>query len=148
MPDDGEWECVEMSGVVYCHSRGEVAGMTAGMMDLGWHCGLRRGAGGAADGERICVDLDADRPARPAWQRCRFELHVGMQQRSCTAAQAAQAQASLVGGACGAATSCPDGSRCSSGLCLPARPEPACWLDRDCGASARCVFGSCARSGA
>ena len=36
MPDDGEWECVEISGVVFCHSRVDGAGMQAGPIDLGW----------------------------------------------------------------------------------------------------------------
>ena len=155
MPDDGEWECVEMSGVVYCHSRGEAAGVAAGPRDLGWLCGARRE--GAA-GERVCVDFDADRPTPLAAGRCRFELHVGMQQRSCTVAPIAAAASvarvarvasvARVGSPCDASTSCPEGSACRAGLCLPARPEPACWLDGDCGLGARCTFGSCVRSGA
>jgi hypothetical protein len=140
MPDDGEWECVEISGVVYCHSRGSVAGMPDGPADLGWLCGPRRGS---RTGERVCVDFDADRPpqgalaAAPALQ-CRFEAHFGAPRRSCTPATKLQ-----VGSACTAASACPEGSRCSAGLCLPERPEPACFFDRECGARARCVFGSC-----
>jgi hypothetical protein len=140
MPDDGEWECVEISGVVFCRSRSLTAGMQAGPMDLGWTCGERRG--GAA-GERICVDLDADRPDDASRRHCRFEAHVGMPQRSCTSDRAP-----LVGDACSGDGGCPRGSRCQAGLCLPARPEPACWLDRDCGEDLRCVFGSCAKAGA
>jgi hypothetical protein len=140
MPDDGEWECVEISGVVFCHSRGAVAGMQTGPIDLGWSCGPRRGAD---EGERICVDLDPDRPDGGADRHCRFEPHFGAPQRSCTAARTL-----LVGDACQNSQACPAGSRCEVGLCLPARPEPACWLDRDCGAGARCVFGSCAKAGA
>lgn len=140
MPDDGEWECVEISGVVYCHSRGRGAGMQSGPMDLGWICGARRAA---VDDERICVDLDADRPDLKN-RRCRFEPHFGAPQRSCTTTQTR-----LVGDACGGdSPTCPAGSRCKAGLCLPARPEPACWLDRDCGEGLRCVFGSCAKAGA
>jgi hypothetical protein len=135
LPDDGEWDCVEISGVVFCHSRGSVAGMEAGPMDLGWQCGARRGS---SSGERICIDLDADRPSDPARQRCRYEPHFGAPQRSCTSAQTP-----LVGRACGPSRACPVGSDCSAGLCLPERPEPACWLDRDCGDGAQCVLGSC-----
>jgi hypothetical protein len=138
MPDDGEWECVEISGVVFCHSRGTVAGMQAGPMDLGWLCGPRRGA---APGERVCVDFDADRPSSAqvaTAQRCRFEPRFGAPARSCTA------DATLrVGSPCSPGSACPDGSRCSAGLCLPDRPEPGCFFDRECGAGARCVFGSC-----
>jgi hypothetical protein len=137
MPDDGEWECVEISGVVYCHSRGEGAGMPAGPRDLGWLCGARHG--GAA-GERVCVDFDADRP--PSTQagepHCRFEPRFGAPQRSCTPTRALQ-----VGSACSPPRACPDGSRCLEDLCLPERPEPSCFFDRDCGQGGRCVFGSC-----
>jgi hypothetical protein len=139
MPDDGEWECVEISGVVFCHSRGTLAGMQSGPLDLGWICGARRGR---TDGERICVDLDADRPDLTN-RRCRFEPHFGAPQRGCTPVQTL-----LVGDACTDSKACPAGSQCKAGLCLPARPEPACWLDRDCGEGARCVLGSCAKAGA
>lgn len=140
MPDDGEWECVEISGIVYCRSRSLFAGMQAGDMDLGWVCGARRGG---AEGERICVDLDADRPDDTSRRHCRFEAHFGAPQRSCT-----NDRAPLVGDACNDARACPHGSRCETGLCLPAQPEPGCWLDRDCGEGAQCVFGSCAKAGA
>lgn len=139
MPDDGEWECVEISGVVYCHSRGEAAGMQAGPSDLGWLCGPRHG--GAA-GERVCVDLDADRPPASARaggeQQCRFEARFGAPQRSCTPARGVQ-----LGSACTAASVCPEGTHCLEDLCLPERPEPSCFFDRDCGANRRCVLGSC-----
>lgn len=89
MPDDGEWECVDISGVAYCHSRGELAGMPSGPPDIGWLCGARRA--GAA-GERICVDFDADRPSDATTaQRCRYELQHGIARRSCTRASASSA---------------------------------------------------------
>jgi len=138
MPDDGEWECVEISGVVYCHSRGEGAGMQAGPMDLGWLCGPRRRG---APGERVCVDFDADRPSvahAAGDQSCRFEPHFGVARRSCTAARALR-----VGSPCSVSSACPDGSRCSAGACLPERPDPGCFFDHDCDGAARCVFGSC-----
>lgn len=139
MPDDGEWECVELSGIVYCHSRGVLAGAASGPMDLGWQCGARRGGG---EGERICVDLDPDRPPLATHRQCSFELRFGMQQRSCAATKGL-----IAGDACDGASACPDGTHCEAGLCLPARPDPACWLDRDCGAGSRCSLGSCAKAG-
>jgi hypothetical protein len=139
MPDDGEWECVEISGVVFCHSRGDMAGVEAGPLDLGWLCGPRRGS---TTGERVCSDLDADRPRLGASPRCRYEPQFGAFQRSCTTAETP-----VVGDGCSPGIGCPDGSRCHAGVCLPARPEPACWLDGDCGTGARCVFGSCAGAG-
>lgn len=139
MPDDGEWECVELSGAVYCHSRGPVAGMAPGPMDLGWLCGARRGA---TDGERICVDLDPDRPALATHRACRFELHFGVQRRSCT-----PGDTPIIGDACAGSAACPSGSHCQKGLCLPARPQPGCWLDGDCGDGQRCVLGSCGKAG-
>jgi hypothetical protein len=148
LPDDGEWECVEMSGAVLCHSRGPVAGMQTGPMDLGWLCGARVGGNegarvGGNEGARICVDLDPDRPELATHRSCRFELRLGMQQRSCT-----RADKPIIGDACAASSACPSGSRCEAGLCLPARPEPACWLDRDCGEGSKCVLGTCAKAGA
>jgi hypothetical protein len=140
MPDDGEWECVEMSGVVFCHSRGPMAGVRTGPIDLGWLCGARRGA---SDGERICVDIDADRPELASHRQCRFELNFGVQRRSCTPGKAL-----IVGDACTDTAACPLGSSCEAGVCLPARPEPACWLDRDCGGVSRCVLGTCSKVGA
>jgi hypothetical protein len=140
MPDDGEWECVEISGVVFCRSRTPFAGMQPGPMDLGWMCGARRGG---TEGERICVDLDADRPDDESRKHCRFEAHFGAPQRSCTSERTA-----LIGDACTGAQPCPSGSRCELGSCLPAQPDPTCWIDRDCGEGGRCAFGSCVKAGA
>ncbi|HKU45059.1 MAG TPA: hypothetical protein VJR89_43165 [Polyangiales bacterium] len=140
LPDDGEWECVELSGIVYCHSRGPFAGLREGPLDLGWSCGPRRGS---ASGERVCVDLDADRPSGGAAYRCRFELAHGVAARSCVPTREL-----LAGSACSAAQRCPDGTSCRAGVCLPRRPRPACWLDGDCAAGERCELGTCARPGA
>jgi hypothetical protein len=140
MPDDGEWECVEISGVVFCRSRGRAAGMDEGPADLGWLCGARRAG---AEGERICVDLDPERPLAPnaARRHCRYELAWGTQVRSCTAGSSL-----IAGSPCRDASACPHDTQCNAGVCLPARPAPACWLDRDCGEGARCAFGSCVGS--
>ncbi|MET0389627.1 MAG: hypothetical protein ABW321_26880 [Polyangiales bacterium] len=137
MPDDGEWDCVEISGVVYCHSRGPAAGMRDGPLDLGWICGSRSGTA-ALEGERICVDLDADRPSDARFQRCRYEPHFGAPQRSCTAASEPRA-----GSFCSSSDTCPRGTTCQREHCLPPAPRPSCWLDADCGEHAACLFGSC-----
>lgn len=138
MPDDGEWECVEISGLVFCHSRGPMAGAARGPRDLGWLCGARRG-----HAEQICIDTDPDRPDDQRFRACRYEQRLGASIRSCSASRAP-----LVGDACSAESKCPKDSTCQDGWCLPRRPEPACWLDGDCGADSRCALGSCVSGGA
>ncbi len=128
MPDDGEWECADVHGVVVCHGGLAAAGAVPGPADLGWLCGSRR----SHPSERVCIDLSPDRPN--AELSCRFEAG----ERVCTARPE-----SRVGAACGV---CPAGSVCADGHCLPLEPKPECWLDRDCG-SGVCLFGSC-RGGA
>jgi hypothetical protein len=140
MPDDGEWECVEMSGLAYCHSRGLMAGVGRGPRDLGWVCGPRRGS---PDAEEICIDTDPDRPRDRRYRQCRYEQHMGATHRSCTPTRAL-----IIGDACDQASGCPADSRCQAGLCLPERPAPACWFDRDCDAPERCALGSCVPRGA
>ena len=141
MPDDGEWECVEMSGLTFCHSRGAMAGMATGPRDLGWLCGPRRGVAGG--GEEICVDTAPDRPEDSRFRHCRYEQRLGATVRSCGAGRG-----SLIGDPCSADASCPKDSSCQEELCLPRRPAPACWLDADCGSGARCALGSCVAGGA
>jgi hypothetical protein len=138
MPDDSEWDCVEMNGVVFCRGRADAAGIAAGPLDLGWLCGERRGV---TPLERICVDLDSDRPVGAAEFQCAFEYPHGQPQRVCVPASAPR-----IGSACGPTRPCPAAASCSDGRCLPARPEPACWYDKDCGAAAVCRWGSCERS--
>jgi len=141
MPDDGEWECVEMSGLTFCHSRGPMAGASHGPRDLGWLCGARRGV--ADGGEEICVDAAPDRPRDPSMRHCRYEQRLGATVRSC-----GPGRGLLIGDACSRKDACPKDSTCKEGLCLPRRPAPACWLDADCGAGARCALGSCVSGGA
>lgn len=144
MPDDAEWECVEMSGLAFCHSRGPMAGVAGGPRDLGWLCGPRRGTA-AKSGEEICVDTDPDRPTAAAYKHyrhCRYEQQLGASVRSCVAGRSA-----IIGDACSADSACPKDSRCQDGLCLPERPQPACWLDADCGQGARCALGTCVVAG-
>jgi hypothetical protein len=139
MPDDGEWECVEMAGVVFCHSRGDAAGIAPGAADSGWLCGLRRGG---ASAERVCVDFAPDRPNERERFVCAFEYARGQAQRVCT-----RAQTPSVGSACDAAHGCPAGAACSEGVCLPPRPSPACWFDQDCAAGSSCRWGTCGAGG-
>ena len=130
MPDDGEWECADFDGVVVCHRLSDAAGIEPGPKDPAWICGDRRG-----HGERVCVDLSPDRPGPEPWQ-CKFQYEPDVPARVCTAAGLP-----LFGRACG--SGCPFGTQCASGLCLPQRPSADCWLDADCGAGAKCAYGSC-----
>jgi hypothetical protein len=135
MPDDGEWDCVEMSGIVHCHRRAAAAGVADGPLDLGWLCGPRLGADPR---DRVCVDLDADRPSQDrAWQ-CRFEPFQGQSQRVCV-----PAREPALASTCQDSRGCPAAMRCSDRSCLPELPRPGCWYDRDCGAGAKCRWGSC-----
>jgi len=135
MPDDGEWECVEMEGIVFCHSRGDAAGIAPGPPDIGWLCGARHGT---AQGERVCVDLDPDRPSAADPRRCVFDYPSGAAQRVCT-----RASGPFAGGACGGARSCPRGMSCVSERCLPPGPAPSCWFDKDCEGGTHCRWGTC-----
>lgn len=141
MPDDGEWECVEIGGLTFCHSRGAMAGVARGPRDLGWLCGPRLAA--ADGGEEICVDTAPDRPGDPQFRHCRYEQRLGATVRSCGPGRGA-----IIGDVCRGGGACPKDSTCQEGLCLPRRPAPACWLDADCGAGARCALGSCVSGGA
>jgi hypothetical protein len=137
MPDDGEWECADIADIVVCHGGLHAAGVPPGGADAGYFCGPRRGAGAAA-GERVCVDLSPDLPDGAArGYRCGFEVRGGVV-RVCRRDGAARA----VTDACDAATACEPGLACTATRCLPALPDPACWLDRDCDHGA-CRFGSC-----
>ncbi len=131
MPDDGEWECAERSGVVVCR-RGIVAsGVVPGTPDPAWICGER------PSGEPICVDLSPDMPqgATTGW-RCHYQ-HGDSVQRLCERA----ADEALVGAPCG--EGCPDGARCVENVCVPPKPQPTCWQDTDCDEAKACRFGSC-----
>ena len=134
MPDDGEWECVEMDAVVFCRWRADAAGMVAGPADVGWLCGDRR----SHDGERVCIDLSPDRPGPETDWRCDFQYVGGDVTRRCR-----RPAGVVVGGTCSDALRCPSGSECVGGHCLPARPMPACWLDADCGHGVHCRWGTC-----
>ena len=132
MPDDGDWSCADMGGVAICHAGERAAGVAPAPtgVDVAWFCGARG----------ICVDLSPDFPDGDmvGW-RCRYEHEAGAR-RICERVAGAAHQLTDV---CDGRRPCLDGSLCIEGRCLPARPDPACWLDADCAGGARCRFGSC-----
>ena len=114
LPDDGEWECADLEGVVVCRSVAAAAGVVAGRPAAGWTCG--EGAGPEAGGRRICVDATPERPSPESW-RCHFAHNP--EQRVC------KRDANAV-------------------VATPrADVRPSCWLDVDCGDEKRCRFGAC-----
>ena len=135
MPDDGEWECIELEGVVMCRRGVKPAGVITGPSDQGWLCGARIGS---ETGERICVDFSPDLPAGAVrgW-RCRYD-HKRRERKICRLAPTGPA----LGAACDSARPCPDRLVCAVGRCLPAAPAVECWFDKDC-AGGLCRFGTC-----
>lgn len=132
LPDDGEWECVDLDGVVVCRGGAAPAGVVSGPPDPGWSCGDRR----TAVAERVCVDLAPDLPRGVARGfACSFDRGQSGA-RTCVKKEGAPA----IGAACGA---CPRGARCVQGRCLPLRPAPDCWVDIDCGPGGACLLGTC-----
>jgi len=130
-PDDGEWECLDVDGIVLCRGGEPAAGVVPGPPDEGWIC---RG-----EGERHCVDLAPDQPDDGTW-RCHFE---GAREgaRVCERSTTAEIGDRCVDGA----QRCPAGMRCAARVCVPsAAPQPSCWVDGDCGAGKRCLRGTCA----
>jgi hypothetical protein len=134
MPDDAEWECADLDGVVVCHRGEPAAGIVTGAPDPAFVCGDRRGK----KGDRVCVDFAPDRPKEPA--SCHFEHRAGEPARVCTAGGRGALTRPCAGG-------CPFGAACVSDTCLPLAPKPNCWLDQDCGSGERCGFGTCRKVG-
>jgi len=135
-PDDGTWECADLDGAVVCHGGAPPAGVVAGPPDVGWMCGPRRGS--AAGTDRVCVDYSPDFPSGDArgW-RCAF-THEHGERRVCRRDESAPA----IGAPCDDARGCKPGDRCLDRRCVPPRPQPSCWIDKDCGV-AKCFRGSC-----
>jgi hypothetical protein len=131
LPDDGEWECVDMVGASVCKGGDAPAGVVPGPPDQRWTCGAR-------GGERVCVDLAADFPGgdREGW-RCRYE-NAPRPRRLCLRDPAAH----HLGDPCEPRRPCVDGATCRDGRCVAPPPHPSCWLDADCGSGA-CRFGTC-----
>jgi hypothetical protein len=140
LPDDGDWSCADMSGAVVCVGGAAPAGVAAAAAAPGWFCDERRARDEAGDASaRVCVDLSPDYPdGEPARWRCHFD-NAPAPVRVCQGA----AEPRAVGAACAADAACPAGTACVSGRCLPPRPSPGCWSDRDCAAPERCQLGSC-----
>ncbi len=130
LPDDGQWECAAFDGAVLCHLLAPAAGVVAGPPDPAFICGTRRG-----HGERVCVDFSPDMPGPGAW-RCHFKHLGGVVERLCERGGHAP-----LGDACSGG--CKKGASCVGGHCLPLRPHPDCWFDKDCGAGQRCELGTC-----
>jgi len=135
VPDNGEWDCVDIAGVVYCRKVVAAAGVLAGPLEPGFACGTRRGEG---HGELICVDFAPDPAPLRVPYACSIGYSRGVAERVC-----APSSARRVGAACDGDSACPAGTRCVGGRCLPGYPRPACWLDGDCDGAQKCHFGSC-----
>ncbi len=118
VPDDGQWECIDLDGAVVCRGGAPSAGVVPGDADRGWICGARRGTP-----ERICIDFAPDLPPgeRRGW-RCLSE-HSGGERRLCVRDPLAPQ------------------------VRIPARVHPDCWLDQDCSPGETCLQGSCGTSG-
>jgi hypothetical protein len=133
LPDDGEWECVDMAGAAVCRGGDPPAGVVPGPPDGRWTCGVRAGAA-----ERICVDLRGDFPeGRAQGWRCHYQ-HPTRPVRRCRPDPAAH----QLGDPCAPRQPCVDGATCVQGRCVAPPPTPSCWLDTDCAGGA-CRFGSC-----
>lgn len=134
VPDDGEWTCAESAGATICTGGAlQPAGVPSPVTDSGWLCGNRAGSP-----DRVCVDFSPDLPTpHPERWQCQYE-GTSPQTRRCVV----NPDSPRLGASCSAKQPCVDGARCVRGLCLPAPPEPTCWLDSDC-ASRACRFGTC-----
>jgi len=135
VPDDGEWECIDLKGVAVCRRGVAPAGVVAGPPDRGWRCSARAGA---SPPERVCVDYSPDLPDDESSWRCRYE-HARGQQRICRRVR----KPARLGGVCDAQRSCPRHLSCAAGVCLPHRPDVSCWFDDDCGDGRVCRLGTC-----
>ncbi|MBN8613909.1 MAG: hypothetical protein J0L92_25150 [Deltaproteobacteria bacterium] len=141
LPDDGDWECMDQSGVVVCRGGHGAAGVHAGPADDTFVCGTI-----ARDEERrrVCVDAQPDLPSAEGWG-CRYERdHEGpfanADVRRCT-----RDGAPRLGARCDAQI-CPSGLVCREGRCALEREGlPECWLDDDCEGGTTCVLAHCSQ---
>lgn len=135
LPDDGEWECADLSGAVLCRGGATPAGVVRPGSDPGWFCGTRRGA---AAGDRLCLDLDPDYPSsQETGFQCWFEFTQAKLSRVCEPSALPR-----LGSRCGTEHDCPPETRCFSKVCLPPELTPDCWGNADC-AGGRCAYGRC-----
>jgi hypothetical protein len=128
MPDDNEWECVEIDGVAYCHMTAQASAVVAGHPDRGWICGQRKKTQAR---EPVCVDLSPDRPDARGY-KCSFQYTKFYPTRTCL-----RSDGPSVGGACKTNDGCPKDAACEAGRCIPPKPEANCWIDSDCAAGER-----------
>jgi hypothetical protein len=136
VPDAGEWTCADASGASLCLAGGVAAGVQAAREpEAGFSCGWRTAANEPS--QRLCIDFAPDFPDGVAenWN-CHYE-HDGEVTRVCK-----RERSRAIGADCTAGSTCPLGSKCLGGRCLPTQLRPTCWLDRDC-ASNQCRLGRC-----
>lgn len=133
LPDASEWECIDDLGALRCRRVAAAAGVPEGAPAPSFVCGARA----AGDGELICVDFSPDVPDSEH-RTCRVAHAFGRLQRVCR-----RGAGGGLGAECERPGACPDGTDCVAGRCLPPRPAPNCWYDRDCPLGARCRFGTC-----
>jgi hypothetical protein len=130
VPDDTDWECADVDGLVVCRDRAAPAGMVPGPGDLGWICGEGT--------PRVCIDLSPDRPGAGSYD-CRF-VHEPTMERVCR-----PKSTPILGSAC--RDRCPDGMSCVEGACVPsAIGAPDCWTHADCDQGERCTLAHCSPS--
>jgi hypothetical protein len=134
MPDDGEWSCSDVAGVVVCSELARAAGSLPAPSVQALVCGAGAGA-------RVCVDFSPDLPDERGQWRCRF-VHETRTVRECRPG----ADPGRPGAECEPAGPCMDGLLCVNGRCLPERPSPSCATDREC-PSGSCRFGTCRKGG-
>lgn len=128
LPDDADWECADVEGLVVCRDRPGPAGAVRGPPELGWICSEERTP-------RICIDLDPDRPGAGSYD-CSY-AHEPAIERRCRAIEAPS-----LGSPCRG--ECPEGMRCAGGACIPdAIAPPDCWTSADCHDGQRCVLARC-----
>lgn len=140
LPDDGEWECAEADGIVYCHSLGPAAGVAKADVDPNWMCGQRSSS--TPSRERICVDLSPERPLPEGGWACRFDYVKAEGARVCERSSAPRA-----GTTCAAPSDCPPAMACVDQRCVPRdRPSPSCWFDSHCVAPGVCRYGTCVKA--
>ena len=103
LPDDGEWTCAELDGVVLCAGGEPASGTVAGPADRAFRCGQR------PNGERVCVNRTPDYPpgGRERYA-CRFDAEHGVTRE------------------------CREHPTPAPVLAALPSTAPDCWLDRDC----------------
>ncbi|HWP06843.1 MAG TPA: Ig-like domain-containing protein [Polyangiaceae bacterium] len=103
LPDDGEWRCAELDGVVLCAGGEPASGVVAGPPERAFRCGQR------PNGERVCVNAAPDYPpgGRERYA-CRFDAEQG------------------------ATRACREHTTVAPVLAAIPSSAPDCWLDRDC----------------